>query len=336
MPHVSAAAEETSLNLVETEQMTAADFPPEAYNLDEQPLEDPFKDPVEEAIPHQVTDDLQKEEPLIDPFKDPEGDLILSKSTDDPPLAISHQASLQGLIELSTSVKEANSSFQLEIHEQANSTLPSNSINNSFESASVEEFETPAQSPFESTNQRQLERLSLEKLLPEQSTRIPAPETLALLKNDQEPRNSTVPEIDTLLLKVAEQNGAIGNKPLFWTDFRAPDVEVERALTPPLVREQSFMEGVSSPTYDTVDVDVAMDSEEWVRSPFIQTSSVKTPIVGTKIPSPLLPDVLVGEQEPSLPRPPSTYQVETSHPLQDPGTQSEGRWLAGKHVSLNS
>lgn len=73
--------------------------------------------------------------------------------------------------------------------------------------------------------------LDLEQLLPEQSTRVPSPEVLALLSKDDQFRTSTVPEIDTLLRIVAQQNEDLADKPLFWSDFRPPDVEVEEAMS---------------------------------------------------------------------------------------------------------
>lgn len=108
--------------------------------------------------------------------------------------------------------------------------------------------------------------LALEALLPPQKTRVPAPETLALLRRDEEPRslapesgdevrNSTVPEIDTILRMVAEKNGVHVDKPLFWTDFRAPYLEVEEVVRRTtredfeMVPDEEIL-GISSPKED--------------------------------------------------------------------------------------
>jgi hypothetical protein len=51
----------------------------------------------------------------------------------------------------------------------------------------------------------------------------------------------------TLIRMVAQQNGAIGDKPLLWTDFRAPNPEAESALSVPLPREHSPVGEVPPP-----------------------------------------------------------------------------------------
>ncbi|CAG8977495.1 hypothetical protein HYALB_00009328 [Hymenoscyphus albidus] len=81
------------------------------------------------------------------------------------------------------------------------------------------------------------EVFDLEKLLSPKKNRFPAPETLAMLRQEEAPRTSTVPEIDRLLQLVAKQNEKYSDKPLFWTDFRPPDPEVETSLSVPLGRE---------------------------------------------------------------------------------------------------
>lgn len=90
----------------------------------------------------------------------------------------------------------------------------------------------------------------LEQLLPQQSMRVPSPEVLALLSKDDQLRTSTVPEIDTLLRIVAQQNEDLADKPLFWSDFRPPDLEAEEAMSfmvPPLPPPLADKIATSSP-----------------------------------------------------------------------------------------
>jgi hypothetical protein len=93
--------------------------------------------------------------------------------------------------------------------------------------------------------------LDLEQLLPQQSTRVPSPEVLALLKSQDEEegqtRSSTVPEIDTLLRIVAQQNESLADKPLFWSDFRALDPEVELAMDLTLLSDRPQTGEILSP-----------------------------------------------------------------------------------------
>ncbi|KAH6666003.1 hypothetical protein B0J14DRAFT_568594 [Halenospora varia] len=103
----------------------------------------------------------------------------------------------------------------------------------------------------EESSKSQSVAVGLEPLLPPQSDRKPSPETLALLRQDDEPRNSTVPEIDTLLRIVAQQNEVMRDKPLFWSDFRAADVEVQEAMAMPSAREHSPLRE-STPTFSPV------------------------------------------------------------------------------------
>jgi hypothetical protein len=62
---------------------------------------------------------------------------------------------------------------------------------------------------------------------------------LALLQKEDQARSSTVPEIDKLLRIVAQENEQLADKPLFWTDFRPAEEEVELAMEIPQMSHEA-------------------------------------------------------------------------------------------------
>jgi hypothetical protein len=102
-----------------------------------------------------------------------------------------------------------------------------------------EEPEDQAQSVITSVPviEPQNEEWSFEKLLLQQPTRVPKAETLTLLQREDQARSSTVPEIDKLLRIVAKDNERLADKPLFWSDFRPVEEDVEVAMEMPPARE---------------------------------------------------------------------------------------------------
>lgn len=132
---------------------------------------------------------------------------------------------------------------------------------------------------------------NLEELLSPKATRVPAPATLALLREEEEPRNSTVPEIDQLLRMVTKQNENYSDKPLFWSDFRPPDPEVESALLAPSPREFSI---AAEETPNALEESVVEESMERIPSPIPQSPPVeiKKMEIPSNFPEPPVPDVV--------------------------------------------
>ncbi|TVY83119.1 hypothetical protein LSUE1_G001575 [Lachnellula suecica] len=205
---------------------------------------DPFEDPPEPETFAQIVRDLPIEDLSAAPVEHEEEIFILSPRISLP--TVQSRNDLPETIQFSRD-DPSTSSSDLEFEE---SPYTQSEI-------SVLEDETPEES-----------HLALEQLLPQASTRVPSPETLALLRNDQQPRSSTVPEIDTLLLKVAEQNGHIGDKPLFWTDFRPLDPEAEESNLVLSFENPSAVVGESSVRVNEFDSETPIvELEETLLSP---------------------------------------------------------------------
>lgn len=79
---------------------------------------------------------------------------------------------------------------------------------------SPEAITLPQERSIEPLDEQQPYELNPEQLLPQQSTRAPAPETLALLREDDPPRGSTMTEIDKLLRIIGQDNDSLSDKPL--------------------------------------------------------------------------------------------------------------------------
>lgn len=125
--------------------------------------------------------------------------------------------------------------------------------------------------PLPSEDQR-IQSWNFEQLLPpQQSSRVPSPKTLALLNQTKEPaidetRDSKMPEIDKLLRMVAQENGNTADKPLFWSDFRPVEPEVEQALAQPPLQEHSVVK--EDPFWDVPeDILAVIEKEEKAAQP---------------------------------------------------------------------
>jgi hypothetical protein len=156
----------------------------------------------------------------------------------------------------------------------------------------------PKSEEIEATDQRL--DMTPEKLLPPQSTRVPSAKVLALLREEEPARTSTVPEIDTLLRIVAQQNENTADKPLFWSDFRPVDPEVEMAmsLTP-------LMDAFPPRNASYVPPEVSIRKSLEDLNPITQIQPTK---------SPLPYDIVVGEVNQAesfspLPLPPVAFTV---------------------------
>ncbi|PMD29038.1 hypothetical protein L207DRAFT_574550 [Hyaloscypha variabilis F] len=124
-------------------------------------------------------------------------------------------------------------------------------LSDSFEDTALEPKEEPQEEVSSGINsipriEPQNEEWSFHKLLPQQPARVPKAETLALLQREDQARSSTVPEIDKLLRIVAQDNERLADKPLFWSDFRPVEEDVEVAMEMPPVREHEVMENVAT------------------------------------------------------------------------------------------
>jgi hypothetical protein len=173
-------------------------------------------------------DVLKPEEPVHDdpfanPFEDPPPSLL------EEPIQETIKKSIEELIEEATEEPIEEEPFEDSIEERID-----------------EKIDNPFENPLEIRIEDQPEDVARGQLL-QQPKRIPAPETLALLQEDELPRYSTMPEIDKLLRIVAQQNEITDGKPLFWSDFRATDPEVEIAMSQPPLREHSPMTEVPLP-----------------------------------------------------------------------------------------
>jgi hypothetical protein len=236
LPYVLLAPTETCLNLDSTPNLakglqTAASTSFTSIsgkgNTDKL-VEEPFGAPIEQPTTQKTyltqiegnNDVLEPEEPAHDdpfanPFEDPPPSIL------EEPIQETIEESIEELIQEPTEGPIEEEPFEHSIEERIDKR-----INNPFENSLEPQIED------------QPGDMALRQLLP-QPKRIPAPETLARLQEDEQPRYSTMPEIDKLLRIVAQQNESTYGKPLFWSDFRAPDPEVERAMLQPPLKEHS-------------------------------------------------------------------------------------------------
>jgi hypothetical protein len=177
--------------------------------------------------------------------------------------------------------------------------------------------------------------MALGQLLP-QPKRIPAPETLALLQEDEQPRYSTMPEIDKLLRIVAQQNEGTDGKPLFWSDFRAPDPEVERAMLQPPLREHSPLTEVLlrkiSPPRQLVDELVVEEQRSRTLSPLRRNPVIDIVLFDPETFSPdQLPPTAIEQQEISQPPTTSIERWELSPLGQNPQFRNINSFLNVQH-----
>ncbi|CZR58809.1 uncharacterized protein PAC_08701 [Phialocephala subalpina] len=253
------------------------------------PSPDPKPAPEPEEVVENPFLDVPPEKETADPFEDP-----VVVEGEEPTEAVQDPAEEWIEEEVQTPIqgptKEATTpAIEESIDEQVKVPIEST-------------VEDPLQPPIEQQPQPEisLTLTNLEQLLPQQSTRKPSPETLALLNRasvEEQGRNSTMPEIDALLRRVAQQNEHVADKPLFWTDFRAPDLEVERALSPTrdksVKRTTSPLMGVEFPREE--EERVLMVEKERIPSPIpVREASLETK------PSPVREVVFPQEEEPMM------------------------------------
>jgi hypothetical protein len=272
-------------------------------------VEETFSAPIEELTTQKLhltqieenNDVLEPEEPAHDdPFANP---------FEDPPPGFLEEP-IREIIE--ESIEEL-------IEEPSEEPVEEESFEDSIEERIDEKIDNPFENPLETRIDDQPKDTARRQLL-QQPKRIPAPETLALLQEDELPRYSTMPEIDKLLRIVAQQNESTDGKPLFWSNFRAPDPEMEIAMSQPPLREHSLVTEVpllrdASPPRQRVDEPMVEERRSRTLSPLR-----RNPVI----------DIVAFE--PSLKQPsPAGEQRETSHP---PTTSIEERELSPLRQSL--
>ncbi|KAF4629711.1 hypothetical protein G7Y89_g8435 [Cudoniella acicularis] len=257
-----------------------------------EPIENPFEDPAAEEFK------VPFEKKIVGPSQ--EGiDEVVEKD-----IRVSVENSMEDLVEEHTETSTPQKLVDDELLVQP----PTKTLPKPLEEPIEEILEQPIgqlPKPFplqaEPGIQQRLDDMALEQLLPQQPKKIPAPETLALLREDEQPRNSAVPEIDKLLRIVARQNEVMRNKPLFWSDFRAPDPEVEMAMPDPLSREPLPPREALGPPPEILLVDALVNLEQRDRtlSPLrrnpIDIVPVVEPLEASELFSPKSPPLVATE-----------------------------------------
>jgi hypothetical protein len=188
-------------------------------------VEETFSAPIEKLITQQ---------PHLTQIEENNNVLELEEPAHDDPFANSFQDPPSSRLE---------ETIQETIEESIEESIKEEPFEDSIEERIDRKIDNPFENPLETRIDDQPEDMARGQLL-QQPKRIPAPETLALLQRDEQPRYSTMPEIDKLLGIVAQQNQSTDGKPLFWSDFRAPGPEVEIAMSQPPLREHSPATGV--------------------------------------------------------------------------------------------
>jgi hypothetical protein len=259
-------------------------------------VEEPFSAPIEQPAtqkPHLMqieenNDVLEPEEPAHDdPFVNP---------FEDPPRSLLEEP-MQEII---------GGPIEELIEEQTEEPIEEEPFGHSIEERIDERIDNQSENSLEPRIEDQPGDMALGQLLP-QPKRIPAPGTLALLQEDEQPRYSTMPEIDKLLRIVAQESESTDGKPLFWSDFRVPDPEVERAMLQPPLRQHSLLaeipplREISLPRQSVVEPAVEEQRSRTLsplrRNPVIDIATFKSELFSPK----QLPPATVEQRETSQP-----------------------------------
>jgi hypothetical protein len=270
---------------------------------------------VEEIFSASI-EELTTQKPQLTQIDENDDVLELEKPAHDDPFANPFEDPPPSLLE--EPIKETIEEFIEElIEEPTEEPIEEEPFEDSIKERIDEKIDNPFENSLETRIDDQSEDMACGQLL-QQPKRIPAPETLALLQEDELPRYSTMPEIDKLLRIVAQQNEITDGKPLFWSDFWAPDPEVERAMLLPSLREHSPVTEVGLlreifPPRQSVVEPVGEEQRSRTLSPLR-----RNPVI----------DIATFESEtfsPKQPPPAAVEQRETSHP---PATSIEQKELS--------
>ncbi|KAE9370055.1 hypothetical protein N431DRAFT_411139 [Stipitochalara longipes BDJ] len=230
----------------------------------------PFEDGEEEQISHQEEDPKVSELEQQPEISKPLGGKV---SVENFPARNSYSETTQFFRTLETRVRHEISLNPLEDSAQK-------PLNESTEEPADQTLSEIASVP---PLEQQTEEWSFEQLLPKQPTRVPKAETLALLQDEEQARSSTVPEIDKLLRIVAQDNERLADKPLFWSDFRPVEEDVESAMEMPPVRESKVKKDIAPLRESLPQEGDERGSENMARetmtSPFLMDPAVETELL---------------------------------------------------------
>lgn len=274
--------------------------PPSEQVAEELPAEEVYQErvDVEEVL---ISEGEAYGQPIVNPFEDPTARAVeeiteepwIDEGVDESPPKNEIEAPI---------VQQADAFYVYQLSPQQPSRVQS-----------PETITLLQERSMETLDEQQPDELNLEQLLPQQSTRAPAPETLALLREDDQPRGSTKPEIDKLLRTVAQDNESLSDKPLFWSDFRPVDPEIERAMSPPPLREHSVRE--VSPDRQIVDGPPMLDQRDRTLSPLRRNPVVDVAPVEAELFSPKLQEQIPTEQREQSPPQPESMEQRNISPL---------------------
>ena len=197
----------------------------------------------------------------------------------------------------------------------------------------IEDIDKSLKDSTETPIEKRPNESTVEQLLPQQLTTLPVLEDFALLQEDkQTPR---IPQIDTLLRLAVQQNEVIGSEPLFESDFRAPDVEVEQVMLPLPPREHSPVREISPSRRETVSPATTEEQRERTLSPLRRNPIIYLASAETKILSPT-PDqsVAIEQRKPSPPQPTLISKRKIS-PRRNPQIRNINSMLAEYETGFN-